>query len=72
MAYDRIIYEGTIDCKSNIDRARLIKRIRELEDMLFTLGAMNKPPCFLCGYNGPGYYQPEHHPCADRHHKLCE
>lgn len=41
-----------------------------LEDRLFTLGEMNKPPCFCCGYNGEGYYQPEKHPCAERHHKL--
>jgi len=44
--------------------------IEKLEDMLFTLGAMEKPPCFVCGYNGPGYFQPDKHPCAERHHKL--
>ena len=41
-----------------------------LEDKLFRLGAMNEPPCFICGYNGQGYYQPDQHPCAERHHKL--
>lgn len=45
-------------------------RIRKLEDMLFEMGAMTKSPCFCCGYNGPGFYQPETHPCAERHHKL--
>lgn len=24
-------------------------------------------PCARCGYNGPGYYQPETHPCAKEH-----
>lgn len=28
-----------------------------------------KAPCYLCGYNGGGYYQPERHVCADRYHK---
>jgi hypothetical protein len=23
-----------------------------------------KAPCRLCGYNGPGFYQPISHPCA--------
>jgi|GEM_PF-6082612 len=43
-----------------------------LEDMLFEMGAMEKPPCFVCGYNGPGYFQPDKHPCAEKHHKLCK
>jgi len=46
------------------------KRIAELEDMLFALDAMSDPPCFVCGYNGSGYFQPETHPCAERHHRL--
>jgi hypothetical protein len=25
-------------------------------------------PCYLCGYNGAGYYQPDQHPCATRYH----
>ncbi len=25
-------------------------------------------PCYLCGYNGPGYYQPSQHPCAANYH----
>lgn len=51
-------------------RVDVLKRIKELEDLLFTLGAMEKPPCFVCGYNGPGYYQPSVHQCAERHHRL--
>lgn len=48
------------------------RRVSRLEDMLFKRGAMNEAPCFCCGYNGPGYYQPEIHPCAKRHHELCK
>lgn len=29
-------------------------------------------PCYLCGYNGPGYYQPQTHPCAARYHAAME
>ena len=25
-------------------------------------------PCYLCGYNGAGYYQPDTHPCATLFH----
>lgn len=45
-------------------------RVMKLEDMLFKLGAMEQAPCFCCGYNGPGYFQPDTHKCAQRHHKL--
>ena len=53
------------------------KRLAELEGenkkyetILFKLGAMEKAPCFKCGYNGRGYFQPSTHPCAEQHHKL--
>lgn len=36
--------------------------------MLFERGAMETAPCFCCGYNGPGYFQPDTHPCAVEHH----
>ena len=44
--------------------------IERLRDLLFARSAMNEPPCFCCGYNGQGYYQPSTHPCAERHHRL--
>lgn len=43
---------------------------RRLEDMLFAAGRMEQAPCFVCGYNGPDYYQPNAHKCAARHHRL--
>ena len=42
-------------------------KVKRLEDILFARGAMEEAPCFCCGYNGPGYYQPDQHPCAKRH-----
>ena len=47
--------------------AREIERLRNLR---FRAGAMAQAPCFCCGYNGPGYFQPKTHPCATRHHEL--
>lgn len=42
--------------------------VRRYLEMLFAKGAMMDAPCFVCGYNGPGYFQPDKHPCAARHH----
>lgn len=58
---------------ANEVREHNIKReeyIKYLEDLLFKRGEMFSPPCFVCGYNGPGYYQPDKHPCAKRHHDI--
>jgi hypothetical protein len=46
-----------------------LNELERLKGLLFSLGAMSDPPCFACGYNGPGYYQTSHHPCAARHHE---
>ena len=27
-----------------------------------------QPPCYRCGYNGAGYYQPRTHSCAAHYH----
>lgn len=50
--------------------ARAALELKRLQDRLFVLGAMKEAPCFFCGYNGPGYFQPKTHPCAERHHRL--
>jgi hypothetical protein len=47
-------------------------RAERYETALFRAGAMSKPPCFACGYNGPGYYNPMTHECAAKHHKLAK
>lgn len=62
-------YLGGADAKMLHDAA---SRIRDLEDRLFALGAMEQAPCFCCGYNGPRYFQPDTHPCAARHHAAME
>lgn len=50
------------------DVKTLMHEVERLENLLFEMGAMGKAPCFCCGYNGPGYYQPKKHPCAKKHH----
>lgn len=30
----------------------------------------SEAPCFLCGYNGEGYYQPNAHSCAKHYHSM--
>lgn len=42
----------------------LRERVVRYESMLFARGAMLQAPCFKCGHNGPGYFQPKQHACA--------
>ena len=48
----------------------LYAKVDQYEKLLFKMGAMEEPPCFACGYSGPGYYNPVTHPCAEKHHSL--
>ena len=40
------------------------------EEGAFDRKRFEKAPCYLCGYNGAGYYQPGTHPCAEKYHTL--
>lgn len=51
------------------DLAATLDKLAKVEEIAFALGAMEDPPCFVCGYNGPDYFQPGTHPCAQRHHE---
>ena len=65
--------EDHYQCRAvKTERDILKARVRVLEDRLFALGEMENSPCFCCGYNGAGYFNPEQHPCAKRYHKLRE
>lgn len=46
------------------------EQIQYYQDLCFAAGLMRKSPCFACGYNGPGYFQPDQHSCATKHHTL--
>lgn len=46
------------------------EKFREIRNLCFKLGGMLEPPCFLCGYNGEGYFNPEKHPCVEFHHRF--
>jgi hypothetical protein len=43
-----------------------------LRDMVITYApeVAATPPCVFCGYNGPGFYQPDTHPCMVRYHEI--
>jgi hypothetical protein len=56
-------------CREN---ARLREKIRRRDILLFQHGAMLEAPCFRCGYNAVGYYQPRYHKCAELHLKYYE
>ena len=58
------------DCYPITIPKEVTRSSRELEDKLFEMGVMNEAPCFICGYNGEGFYQPDKHKCAERHHKI--
>ncbi len=47
---------------------RLIAEVERYKKRLFEMGAMEEAPCIFCDYNGPGYFQPDTHPCAALHH----
>ena len=34
------------------------------------IAAFENAPCFICGYNGPNYYQPSAHKCAEKYHSI--
>lgn len=51
------------------EQAAEIKRLRKLA---MSTHLFEEAPCFICGYNGPGYYQPEQHPCAALYHEAME
>lgn len=66
---DNVMSASEAVAEMRAELADLRARLVATENVAFALGAMNCPPCFICGYNGPNYYQPEVHSCAERHHK---
>jgi hypothetical protein len=49
-------------------RALLNEAVEPYLQIAFAKGAMFNAPCFVCGYNGSGYFDPKSHPCATKHH----
>lgn len=54
------------------DIARLFATVRRLRELGFASGLMSSSPCFVCGYDGEGYFDPNAHPCATSHRALCK
>lgn len=50
------------------ENEELRKKLDAHQNWMLAHGAMLDPPCYICGYNGEGYFNPDKHPCAARHH----
>ena len=64
-AYDALTAERD---RLRADLAQAQKDAERFKKRLFELREMENPPCFVCGYNGSGYYSPDTHNCAANHH----
>lgn len=70
---DRIVLMRLKDALPDVGLNGWIYGVRVIERILAQQPAVDrarfrKAPCYLCGYNGPGYFQPETHPCAALYH----
>ena len=63
--------ESCVDFYRNCDMALEGKPI-PTERPPIDIKRFEQAPCFLCGYNGGGYYQPDTHPCAREYHQAIE
>ena len=48
--------------------AALVAALPKEEPVTIDKARFEQAPCYLCGYNGPGYYQPDTHKCAALYH----
>lgn len=46
------------------ENAALRSELEAAERKLIGTGIWREAPCCICGYNGPGYFQPSKHSCA--------
>lgn len=44
--------------------AELLRENERLREAMIRGGMHKTAPCVVCGYNGPGYYQPDQHGCV--------
>jgi hypothetical protein len=45
-------------------QAQELERDAERWRTEINIARFDRAPCYICGYNGEGYYQPEQHTCA--------
>ena len=63
--------EGVIERASAFARAVIARYAPQQPaavDGAIDKARFERAPCYLCGYNGPGYYKPDTHPCAAKYH----
>ena len=51
-------------------RAALTAALEKQELKPINPARFRRAPCYRCGYNGPGYFQAETHPCAEEYHRV--
>lgn len=56
-------------CKALDKKVKEITELREALRIGFNRQLFERPPCYICGYNGQLYYQPGMHPCAQFYHQ---
>lgn len=58
------------EAAGEIERLRAeVRRLRLLHLSRIDCKRFAQSPCYICGYNGAGYYQPDVHPCAKAFHE---
>jgi len=55
-----------------IDQMRGVPSAGVARPQRMDLKRFQKAPCYICGYNGPNYYQPEVHDCAGLYHEQAD
>lgn len=56
----------TEDMEEVIEIDRLLASLGE--GKMIDMTRFESAPCYLCGYNGAGYYNTDKHPCAAKYH----
>ena len=59
---DHVAESLAMEAASKISDLRA--RLEAAERKLIATGIWREAPCCICGYNGPGYFQPSKHKCA--------
>lgn len=66
--HSRGTYEGEVPVDRDDIRAALTAALAGQQLATVDRARFRKAPCYLCGYNGAGYFQSETHPCAALYH----
>lgn len=63
-------YKPDLEETAKLLNAAHEKAVQEALLDVMTVELFEKAPCYVCGYNSEGYYQPDIHPCAKKYHAI--